>query len=122
MDWRTENDFDDESITILEISATFLEQYFDHSEGTANQLITSFFRKYDIPDVESYLTHQLSWKLAKEIHFTMALNGDRDAVLDWSVENQLQGTPREALAYLRENYWSKDFPSVRWLTHRDGDG
>ena len=57
--------------------------------------------------------------MAKQIHFTIALNGDRDAIVIWEVENQLRDTPREALAYMRENYWSKDFPSVRSLTHRN---
>lgn len=110
MSWRTENQFDEESIRILEIAEHFLVTYFDHSKSTATELVTNYFHRFNIPEVEQFISHELSWNMAKRIHFTMALHGDRGSQIIWEVENGLRGTPREALEYLRENYWRIYWP------------
>lgn len=105
--WQTENDFDAETTCILKITEHFLAEYFGHSESASSDLITEYFRRFDIPYVENFIAHELSWEMAKRIHFTIGLGGDRGKFPFWEVDNKLTRTPAKALEYMRKHYWEK---------------
>ena len=107
MTWQTENDFDQETTCILEITEHFLTEYFGHDPRTSSDMITNYFRKFKIPNVEQAVVHALSWGMAKRIHFTIGLGRNPGEITIWEVENDLRKTPPEALEYLRIHYWDK---------------
>ncbi|RCS42270.1 hypothetical protein DTL42_19560 [Bremerella cremea] len=107
MSWQTENDFDAESTCILKITEHFLTEDFRHSESASSDMIAEYFRRFDIPYVENFIAHELSWKLAKRIHYTIGLGGDRRLFPTWVVENKMTRTPANALEYMRKHYWEK---------------
>lgn len=107
MTWRTDNDFNQESICILEITEHFLTKYFGHDPDVSRDLITEYFCKYRIPNVEEAIMHALSWEMAKRVHFTIGLGRDPGEITIWEVNNDLRNTPRDALAYMRAHYWNK---------------
>ncbi len=115
--WRSAHAFAAETVAVLEIAETFLQQYFGHSATEAERLLTAYFQRPASPS-ESYIVHSMSWSIAKRVHFVMALQGAPGDIIFWEVENDLRKTPRDALAYMREHFWSKDFPSVRLLDSR----
>ena len=109
MTWRTENKFSEETICILEIAQHFLKEYFGHEDHDAEIMIGKYFQKVKMPDPESVIGHVLSWEMAKRVHYAIGLGHDPDGQITWEIENNLRNTPREALAYMRNNYWNK-FP------------
>lgn len=109
MTWRRElSHYHPNTRLLLEISEVFLQQYFSHSSESAEQTISSFFGKYGSFFDESFVRGESSWGIAKAAHFCIVLGGDRGELREWEVAHGLRDTPRDALEYMREHYWSQD--------------
>ena len=105
MNWRQDLGFCQDTVFILDISCRFIERYFGRTD--ADNLVVTYFERYGQFADERYVRHELSWGMAVQIYYTVALGGDRSDVRSWQRENGWLETPPEALAYLREHYWSK---------------
>ena len=107
MTWRCENRFNAETVRVLEIAEHFLTEYFGHTKESAIEVVSKYFRMFDIPYVQDAVVHALSWKMAKRIHFTVALGEDPEDLIFWEMENGLRDAPAEAKEYMKVHYWDQ---------------
>jgi hypothetical protein len=105
MNWRNDLGFSKGTILILDISCYFMKRYFGHNDP--DSLVSAYFEKYGQYATERYIGHELSWGMATQIYFTMALGGDRSHIRKWERDNGWLDAPPDAVAYLQDHYWNK---------------
>lgn len=99
--------YDPDTIIIVEIAEVFLRRHFGHDSESAERILSDFFEMKKKWIDEEYVRHQHSWRIATEAEYRTFLNGSPGELPEWRVSNGLVETPRDALEYLREHYWSR---------------
>jgi hypothetical protein len=100
--------YDEETQRLLQISVDFLSMFFGYNEVEANKLMKSFLSLYSKNFDEDMLHHESSYRVSAIVHYLVGLNGERNKLQEWLVENiNNQRTPYEALEYFQEHYFDK---------------
>jgi len=106
MNWRQDLGFDSETILVLDIACYFMECFFGCRNS--NDLVNAYFEAYGKWATEDFIGHKLSWRMATEIYYCIALGGNRSDLRMWEIEKGWLKTPPDALAYMREHYWNRE--------------
>ena len=109
MTWRNAlGHYHADTVVIIEIAERFLQDHFNHSQSDAERLLTEYFALHGDRIDESYVRHQHSWRIATEVEYCVHIGGSLGTLFQWRYDNDVTGTPSDALQYLRDNYWNRD--------------
>lgn len=97
---------DDETLALLEVTRDFLVQYFNHTLRHAEGLIDTFYEENRARVPAHFYHHESSFRVAVMIHYFVHLKLKDEGFGDWMRANQFVETPREALEYFNEKYFS----------------
>jgi hypothetical protein len=105
MTWRTNLGFRPETCQILEMTHHFLCHCFHHSASEADHMIQEYFRQYGEFADESFVTHELGWRMTMQIECTIGCGNDRSDVMEWERSRGFWNPPAYAVEYEAKNYW-----------------
>jgi len=109
MKWRDRiQDYDDDTITVVNISIDMLVRYFGHTMSTAEDTMDRFFADYGEYYDEDFIHHESAYRFAAIAHYLSNLNGSRERVGEWLQDSGHAHSPGEANDYFWKKYYDSN--------------